>query len=96
MDIGLSQALSDKWIVKACGYFLTDTTAYLLQVDTRENILNLWTHEGPEEEREERRKGHREVEHTGKNEIMLKNNPKADKCQVKKTSLKFLPFKIRN
>lgn len=37
--------------------FFTDTTVSLLQIDTRENTLNLWTHERPEERREGRRKG---------------------------------------
>lgn len=64
--------------------FLIDTTASLLQVDTRENTLNLSLdtggHGGRKRGEEKKRpKGRKSL--LGKHEIMLRNNPKAEKCQ---------------
>ena len=50
--VGLLRASLTSKLSNLMTIFFIDTSASLLQVDTRENTLNLWIHEGPEEERE--------------------------------------------
>lgn len=68
------------------------TSCSLLQVDIKEKTLNFWKHEGPEEEKEERRtKGQKGGSGRGEGrEIIPKQN-----ATYENTYLAFSPFKIR-